>query len=130
MSHHDVGPQAVLGQESSRSRRNGRGLRCLNYGRRLRLGSGGRRWLDRGLAFLPWSPLGGLGGARRLAEDNPGLRAVAERRGVSVYRVALAWLLGRGPHVLPIPGASRKETIADSAQAADLELSAEEIDRI
>lgn len=84
----------------------------------------------RGLAFLPWSPLGGLGGAKQLGDDNDGLRRVAKDRGVSVHRIALAWLLSRGPHVLPIPGASRKESIEDSAQAADIELSSEELERI
>lgn len=85
---------------------------------------------ERGLAFLPWSPLGGLGSARRLADDFPVLRAIAEERGVSPYRVALTWLLSRGDQVLPIPGASRKSTIEDSAKAADLELDRSEVERL
>jgi aryl-alcohol dehydrogenase-like predicted oxidoreductase len=82
------------------------------------------------MAFLPWSPLGGLGGARTLAQDNPGLVAIAERLGVSPYRVALAWLLAKGDHVLPIPGASRPETIEDSSRAAALDLTEEEVQRL
>ncbi|MFF0472885.1 aldo/keto reductase [Streptomyces sp. NPDC004284] len=83
-----------------------------------------------GLAFLPWSPLGGisrssLDGASAQEED-PGFGAfhrVARAHGVSPQRVALAWLLARSSTVLPIPGASRPETVRDSAGAADLRLS-------
>ncbi len=39
----------------------------------------------------------------------------------------LAWLLALGPTVIPIPGSSRPETIADSARAAELELSDDEL---
>jgi aryl-alcohol dehydrogenase-like predicted oxidoreductase len=41
--------------------------------------------------------------------------------------VCLAWELAKAPVVLPIPGASRPESIRDSATAADLELTAEEL---
>ena len=44
--------------------------------------------------------------------------------------MALAWLLSLSPTVIPIPGSSRPETIADSARAAELELTAEEVDAI
>ena len=39
----------------------------------------------------------------------------------------LAWLLALGPTVIPIPGSSRPETIADSARAVALELTAGEL---
>jgi aryl-alcohol dehydrogenase-like predicted oxidoreductase len=90
-----------------------------------------------GLAFLPWSPLGGIArssldgpsrveGARRFAA----FHEVAAERGVSPQRVCLAWLLAKSPAVLPIPGASRPETIRDSAGAAALVLDAEERARL
>jgi aryl-alcohol dehydrogenase-like predicted oxidoreductase len=44
--------------------------------------------------------------------------------------VALAWLLALSPAMIPIPGASRPETILDSLRAAELELSREELDAI
>lgn len=44
-----------------------------------------------GLAFLPWSPLGGLGDAKDLADNDPAFAQVAEARGVSGQQVALAW---------------------------------------
>ncbi|MFI7409370.1 aldo/keto reductase [Streptomyces sp. NPDC049627] len=90
-----------------------------------------------GLAFLPWSPLGGisrssLDGPSR-TEDDPrfgAFHAVAHARGVSPQQVCLAWLLARFPAVIPIPGASRPETIRDSAAAADPVLGAEEWARL
>jgi aryl-alcohol dehydrogenase-like predicted oxidoreductase len=83
-----------------------------------------------GLAFLPWSPLGGLGDAKQLADRHPAFAEVAESRGVSPQQVALAWELAQSPVVIPIPGAKRPESIADSASAADLDLSADEVARL
>ncbi|MEU6877865.1 aldo/keto reductase [Streptomyces sp. NPDC046712] len=88
-----------------------------------------------GLAFMPWSPLGGisrssLDGASQLQEADPefgGFHRVARARGVSPQRVALAWLLSRSETVLPIPGASRPETARDSAAAAELVLNTQEL---
>ncbi|MFC3503122.1 aldo/keto reductase [Micromonospora krabiensis] len=80
-----------------------------------------------GIAFLPWSPLGGIGRADQLGGHAATFAAVAERHGVSPQRVCLAWHLAKSPVVIPIPGASRPETIIDSAQAAELVLSDEEL---
>jgi aryl-alcohol dehydrogenase-like predicted oxidoreductase len=82
------------------------------------------------LAFLPWSPLGGLGDAKALAEKHPAFQQVADARGVSAQQVALAWELAQSPVVIPIPGAKRPRSIVDSAAAADLELTPEEIARL
>jgi aryl-alcohol dehydrogenase-like predicted oxidoreductase len=84
---------------------------------------------ERELAFFPWSPLGGIGKSDGTGEVGP-VRAAAEQHGVSPQQVALAWLLSLGPTVIPIPGASRPESITDSARAAELELSREELDAI
>lgn len=75
-----------------------------------------------GIAFLPWSPLGGIRDAGGLGDRYAAFRTVAEARGVSPQRVCLAWMLAKSPVVLPIPGASRPETIQDSVRAAELEL--------
>ena len=80
-----------------------------------------------GLAFLPWSPLGGLSSAKELAEKHPAFARVAEARGVSPQQVALAWELAQSPVVIPIPGAKRPQSVQDSAAAADLDLTAEEL---
>ncbi|MFC7491266.1 MULTISPECIES: aldo/keto reductase [unclassified Knoellia] len=83
-----------------------------------------------GLAFLPWSPLGGLGGAKDLASTFPAFAEVATARGVSAQQVALAWELAQSPVVIPIPGAKRPQSITDSAAAADLDLDEDELARL
>ena len=80
-----------------------------------------------GLAFLPWSPLGGLSDAKELAEKHPAFARVAQDRGVSAQQVALAWELAQSPVVIPIPGAKRPQSITDSAAAADIELTPDEL---
>jgi aryl-alcohol dehydrogenase-like predicted oxidoreductase len=77
-----------------------------------------------GLAFLPWSPLGGISKAADLAGP---FQRIADEHGVSPQRVCLAWELALAPVVIPIPGAKRASSIVDSAQAADLELTDDEI---
>lgn len=83
-----------------------------------------------GLAFLPWSPLGGLSSAKGLAGRHPAFKEVADAYGVSAQQVALAWELAQSPVVIPIPGAKRPQSITDSAAAADLELTSDEIARL
>ena len=83
-----------------------------------------------GLAFLPWSPFGGVSAAGSLDATAPAFAEVAGELGVSVYRVTLAWHLAQADVVLPIPGASRAASITDSAAAADLQLSAEQLARL
>ena len=110
--------------------------------------------LDQGLGILPWSPLaGGLlsgkfelepGGSgpqdsRRAQFDFPpvdrpraaacvkAMRAIGEARGVSVARVALAWVLAQ-PHVTSvIIGAKNDEQLRDNLAATELALTAEEL---
>jgi aryl-alcohol dehydrogenase-like predicted oxidoreductase len=90
-----------------------------------------------GLAFLPWSPRGGISRSSLDGPSGPaagagigGFHEVAADRGVSPQQVCLAWLLAKSPGVIPIPGASRPETIRDSAGAADLVLSAAELGQL
>jgi aryl-alcohol dehydrogenase-like predicted oxidoreductase len=83
-----------------------------------------------GIAFLPWSPLGGISAAGGLGEKHSAFRDIAAAHGVSPQRICLAWLLAKSPRVVPIPGSSRPETITDSAQAVDVELTAEEFSRL
>jgi aryl-alcohol dehydrogenase-like predicted oxidoreductase len=85
---------------------------------------------ERGIAYLPWSPLGGTGGGAREVGDRFAVFAeIAAEHGVSPQQVVLAWELSLGEHVIPIPGARRPQSITDSAQAADLQLSDEELAR-
>ncbi|MEU0752491.1 aldo/keto reductase [Streptomyces albogriseolus] len=80
-----------------------------------------------GVAFLPWSPFGGISKAGELGSAYAPFARVAQEHGVSAHQVCLAWMLAKSPVVVPIPGASRPESVQDSVRAADLELSAEEI---
>ncbi|MFE0191631.1 aldo/keto reductase [Streptomyces sp. NPDC058989] len=88
-----------------------------------------------GLAFLPWSPLGGIS---RSSLDGPSgptsagtaFHRIAAEHGVSPQQIALAWLLRRSPAVIPVPGASRPTSITDSAQATELQLSPEELTQL
>lgn len=83
-----------------------------------------------GVAFLPWSPLGGIANAGELGSTHAAFQEVADAHGVSVYQVTLAWELALAPVVVPIPGASRPESIRDSAGAVDLVLTDDEVSRL
>jgi aryl-alcohol dehydrogenase-like predicted oxidoreductase len=75
-----------------------------------------------GLGFLPWFP---IGGTRGLKPENA-LNAAAKAHGVSVFQVALAWLLERSPVMLPIPGTSSIAHLEENVAAAKLKLAPEE----
>jgi len=83
-----------------------------------------------GLAFLPWSPLGGIGSAADLGSEHAAFAQVAERHGSTPQQVCLAWLLSLSPVCVPIPGSSRPESIRDSAGAVGLSLDADELARL
>ncbi|QNN54117.1 aldo/keto reductase [Nocardioides mesophilus] len=80
-----------------------------------------------GLAFLAWSPLGGMSDAAALGSKWEAFDEVARKHGVSPQQVCLAWELSLSEAVVPIPGASRPESISDSVAAVDLELDAEDL---
>jgi aryl-alcohol dehydrogenase-like predicted oxidoreductase len=79
-----------------------------------------------GIAFLPYSPFGGASGAKALAQVGT-LAVEARKRNMSPHRLVLAWMLAKGDHVLPIPGARRAESIVDSAKAADVALTGDDV---
>ena len=83
-----------------------------------------------GIAFLPYSPFGGIGNGDRLRTEHPAFVSVSNDHGVSVQQVVLAWMLAKGDHVIPIPGSSRPASARDCAQAIDLKLSDEELSRL
>ncbi len=108
---------------------------------------------EQGIAFVPFSPLGRgfLAGRFSSFDDLPRddfrrqlprfqqdalrvnlaivnrVRAIAERVGVTPAQVALAWVLARGRHVVPIPGTKTPKYLEENAAAADLDLSAEDL---
>lgn len=86
-----------------------------------------RRCEELGLAFLAWGPLGGMRAAKELGGTAASAAVVAERHGVSPQRVALAWLLSLSPVLIPIPGASRPESVRDSVASVALVLDEEDL---
>lgn len=73
--------------------------------------------------------------AEMMAANQPvvaGLRRIAQRHGpgTTPARVALAWVLGRGRNVVPVPGAKREEWAVENAGAAEVELTAYDVAEI
>lgn len=82
-----------------------------------------------GIAFLPYSPVGGHRRHGRTPKD-PFLQEIAGRNKMTSYQVALVWLLAKSPVMIPIPGASRPESAQSSAAAMQMDLPAEDIAQI
>jgi pyridoxine 4-dehydrogenase len=74
------------------------------------------------LGFMPWSPVGGRHGL----PSGSALETVAKQRGVTVYQLALAWLLHRSPVMLPIPGTASIPHLEENVAAASLTLEPED----
>ena len=109
-----------------------------------------------GIGLVPFAPLGRgfLTGSVKRAEEYPesdyrhndpryqgenfdanmraasAVREVAEQKGASPGQIALAWLLHKGPDIVPIPGTKRRQYLEENVGAADLSLSAEEVSRL
>jgi pyridoxine 4-dehydrogenase len=84
--------------------------------------------IEREIAFVPYFPLGSAftGGPMQLAQD-PVIAGVAQRHGITVTQVALAWLLSRYERVLLIPGTSSVEHLEENMAAADVELDEQDL---
>jgi aryl-alcohol dehydrogenase-like predicted oxidoreductase len=106
-----------------------------------------------GIGFVPYSPLGRgfLTGQITSRDDLPAddwrrndpryspenfdenlklvriVERVAARHRASPAQIALAWLLAQGEDVVPIPGVKRRATLEDSAGAADLALTPDDL---
>ena len=78
-----------------------------------------------GIAFIPWAPI--ARGSSDKLESAKALEAVAQKRGVSVFQAAIAWLLAKSPVMLPIPGTSSVAHLEENVAAARLKLSSEEL---
>ncbi|HML29429.1 MAG TPA: aldo/keto reductase [Hyphomicrobium sp.] len=110
-----------------------------------------------GIGLVPFSPLGRgfLTGKAKRAEDYPAddyrsrndpriqgenfdanmkiaeiAREIAEAHKATPGQVALAWLLGVSPHIVPIPGTKRRSYLEENLGAAKLELTATEVERL
>jgi aryl-alcohol dehydrogenase-like predicted oxidoreductase len=80
----------------------------------------------RNIAYVPYSPVGGHFGHKRVAQD-PTLTRIAAKYETTPYVIALAWLLSRGDHVIPIPGASKVASARGSLTAPRIDLDTEDL---
>jgi aryl-alcohol dehydrogenase-like predicted oxidoreductase len=106
-----------------------------------------------GIGMVPFAPLGRgfLTGAVKRAEEYPAddfrhndpryqgenfdanvraasaVREIAKKKGGTPAQIALAWLLHKGPDVVPIPGTKRRKYLEENVGAANISLSAEEM---
>ncbi len=111
---------------------------------------------EHGIGIVPYSPLGRgfLTGAitsreqfgeddfrrshPRFQEDTlatnlrlvEAVRTLAEEKGVTAAQLALAWVLAKGPDVVPIPGTKRRRYLEDNVAAAAVELTGEDLARL
>ncbi len=109
-----------------------------------------------GIGLVPYSPLGRgfLSGEIKTIDDledddwrrtNPRfqgdnfdkniklverIKEIAEEKGVAASQLALAWVLAQGEDLVPIPGTKRRKYIEQNAAAVDIELTADEMERI
>jgi aryl-alcohol dehydrogenase-like predicted oxidoreductase len=106
-----------------------------------------------GIGLVPFAPLGRgfLTGAVKRAEQYPegdfrrndpryqgenfdanvraasAVRDMAAAKGAAAGQIALAWLLHKGPDIVPIPGTKRRRYLEENVGAADVSLSAKEM---
>ena len=73
---------------------------------------------DNGIGFIPWFP---LGNRALLGADSP-VAGIAARLGATPGQVALSWLLGHSPVMLPIPGTGSLDHLQENCDAALVEL--------
>lgn len=86
---------------------------------------------DFGIAYLPWSPLGGAGNFETIPAGAMGtFDKLALEKGVSSYALVIAWHLNQYPNSIPIPGATKPSSILDSLSSAEIKLSASEIEAL
>ncbi len=76
------------------------------------------------IAYLPFFP---LGAGRAVSASGNALGAVAAKHNATPAQVAIAWLLGRSPAMLPIPGTSKVAHLEDNVAAAALRLDAADL---
>ena len=82
---------------------------------------------ERGIAYVPYFPLGSAFPNTPKVTDNAGVRAVAERVGATPAQVGLAWLLAHRDNILLIPGTSSVAHLEQNMAVGEVTLSPEDI---
>jgi aryl-alcohol dehydrogenase-like predicted oxidoreductase len=80
-----------------------------------------------GIAFLPWSPLGGTRAKGEISGASS-FEQMAEKYSASPFAIALAWLMHYSLTIIPIPGATRMESVLDCAKSTEIELSQQDFE--
>ena len=83
-----------------------------------------------GIAFLPWSPLGGAAQAGEVGSRYSDFASVATEVGATAQEVVLAWLLALTPVMIPIPGATKTATVDSIIRASALKLTSAQVERL
>jgi aryl-alcohol dehydrogenase-like predicted oxidoreductase len=83
-----------------------------------------------GIAFLPWSPLGGAAQAGEVGSRYSDFAAVATEVGATAQEVVLAWLLALTPVMIPIPGATKTATVDSIIRSTALKLTSAQVERL
>ena len=81
--------------------------------------------LDRGIAYVPFCPLGWPRGETNPVLTNPVVNRTAARLGITAPQVALRWLLQQAPNVLLIPGTASLDHLRDNLAAQNALLDAQ-----
>lgn len=87
-----------------------------------------RATAERGIAFVPFFPLGSAFGAAPRPAEDPDVQRIAEEVGVSPSQVALSWLMHHAEHILLIPGTSSRAHLEENLGAADVDLTPEQVE--
>jgi aryl-alcohol dehydrogenase-like predicted oxidoreductase len=83
-----------------------------------------------GIAFLPWSPLGGAAQAGEVGSRYSDFAAVATEVGATAQEVVLAWLLALTPVMIPIPGATKTATVDSIIRSTEIKLTSAQVERL
>jgi aryl-alcohol dehydrogenase-like predicted oxidoreductase len=85
---------------------------------------------ENNVAYLPWSPLGGVGADTASREFNSVILELAKEKSVTPFALTIAWHLHSSPMIIPIPGATKVNSIKDSFSGINISLSADEMSKI
>ena len=82
-----------------------------------------------GMTYIAYSPVGG-GQYHAELGKHPLLVEIGVKYHATPHQVMLAWVLSKGEHILPIPGASKQKSILDSVKSAELKIDSADLDAI
>jgi len=82
---------------------------------------------ENNVAYLPWSPLGGVTDSDESRKYSEVIKAMAQEKGISTYALTISWHLHSSPVIIPIPGATKVTSILDSLTGLSVDLSVDEM---